>query len=120
MTVDAYTAASGNDISGSIIPTYFGEAGKALMLGQDKGGEYGFYKYDADPVPANRAYLPASLLDGAQGVIISMGDPTNIKNLNRPAAIGSDKVYNIDGTPEKNPKTGTVYIVNGKRIIYIK
>ena len=121
---DDYTAVAGNDLLGSITPTYFGEGGKALMLGKNNGdaSEYGFYKFDDETVPANRAFLCASQLDGgdgAQGVVISMGDPTGIKPLSKTAAIGSDRVYNLDGTPEKNPKTGTVYIVNGKRIIYI-
>ena len=37
----------------------------------------------------------------------------------KPATIGSDKVYNLDGSLEMNPTTGTVYIVNGKKVIYI-
>ena len=123
-----YTAASNNDLQGSITPTYFGAAEKALTLGynQDDKTDYGFYLFTGTTVPANRAYLLASQLESggsAQGISISMGEPTSIEEAladKKPATIGSDKVYNIDGSEEMNPTMGTVYIVNGKKVIYIR
>ena len=126
---DDYTPAneSTNDLKGSITDSYFGEANKILTLGHNNAdySEYGFFKYTGTTARANRAYLLASdvAVTGAQGIGISMGEPTGIEEIGttkKPASIGTDRVYNIDGSYEPNPKTGTVYIVNGKKVIYLK
>lgn len=125
---DDYEAAKGNDLMGSITATEFGEVGKSLVLGRDKDNtaQYGFYKNEATAVPANQAYLLLSQAlegDETNGVDIKSKDYTDVKSVmidNNSTSVWTDKVYKTDGSLEPNPQTGTVYIVNGRKVIYLK
>ena len=122
-TTDAYVALPDNDLKGSITDTYFGEAGKVLLPMRNKTDDtkYCFYKTTEATVPANTAWLTEAQV-GGDAVDIVFAGTTGLNDIpvDQPAAVGTDRVYNMDGTYEPNPQKGVVYIVNGKKVMYIK
>ena len=127
-STDAYEAVAGNDLCGSITPSNFGEAGKALLPERNKADntKYCFYQYADAMVPANRAYLTAVQVgenNAAKGIDIAFASATDVGSVvakSGLATTGADRVYTLDGSYEPNPQNGVVYIVNGKKVIYIR
>lgn len=127
-STDAYLPLADNDLFGSIVPVYFGEAGRALTMGSNKTDltKYCFYKTSGTEVPSNCAFLKTSQVGkeaADKGIDVVFAGTTGLNEAaaqGQTAVSGSDRVYNLDGSYEPNPQKGVVHIVNGEKVIYLK
>jgi len=87
-----------------------------LFLGK-ADGKVGFYKWNGTTLKANRAYLPASALEGTAGVkgfAIQFDTATAIEALQQ-QRMANGQVFNLAGQRVSKPAKG-IYVVNGKKV----
>lgn len=102
---------SGNKLVGTLAPTYV-EDDTYYGL----SGEY-FKKVSAGKVPAGKALLPASVVDGSNArLTFVFEDAQGIKTIEHSPLTSDDAVYNLNGQRVDSPKKG-LYIVNGKKVV---
>lgn len=84
---------------------------------QNHSGDVGFYKVDtseATPkVPANRAYLPASVSGNVKAFFFNGGTDA-IKSVF--SGIAEGKIFDLSGRKVAKMQKGNTYIVNGKKV----
>lgn len=114
--------ATGNALLGVLTATS-GEDLKGYVL-NIVGGELGFFKLDdGGTLAANRAYLPASVVDetGVKGVVLNWDEETRIGELKKESMEEgkSSTLFDLSGrrisAPSVLPKG--IYIVNGKKVV---
>lgn len=102
---DDLEAIENNDLKGTLLAT---PVANALTL-QTIDDALGFYTFNGNAVPANKAYL-----EGTSNVKISFGDvATGIKNVQ---LAGENTIYNLAGQRVNNAQKG-IYIVNGQKLV---
>lgn len=87
-----------------------------LFLGK-ADGKVGFYRWNGTTLKANRAYLPASALEGTAGVkgfAIQFDTATAIEALQQ-QRMANGQVFNLAGQRVSKPAKG-IYVVNGKKV----
>lgn len=110
-SVNSTNELSGNLLVGTLAPTY-------VTDNQYYGlsGNY-FVKVNAGTVPAGKALLPASLVDGTNArLTFVFVDATGIKAIEHSPFATDDAIYNLSGQRVVSPKKG-FYIVNGKKVM---
>ncbi|MCH5178307.1 MAG: hypothetical protein J1F13_01390 [Prevotellaceae bacterium] len=119
-----YTEDEGSAIAGNLLEGT-GTEGKAVaedeayVLYNNKGTAV-FRRAAAMTLPAYKAYLPASVIGGAQSNMFNLGNNiTGIANAEAvtPGAAGAT-YYDMQGRRVSAPQKGQLYIVNGKKVIY--
>ena len=101
------------------------------VLGVNSKGEIGFFKLSAgaDGAPqelkANRAYLDMSLLPGvkaASAFRLKLGNSSSdidaIDASGDPVRFEDMRVFDLSGRPVALPVPGTIYIVNGRKMLW--
>jgi uncharacterized repeat protein (TIGR02543 family) len=77
-----------------------------------------FVKVNAGTVPAGKALLPASEISAsARELTFVFNDGTTGISSIEKVQLTNDKYYNLNGQRVENPKKGSLYIVNGKKVI---
>jgi hypothetical protein len=98
-----------------------------LTLGKKTGSDpavYGFYRFTGSTIAANTCYVPYSSVNGAKGIDLNFGDEStainDITNSSSSAAdVNAPKViYDLTGRRVNAPQRGSLYIVNGKKVIF--
>lgn len=110
-SVNSTNELSGNLLVGTLAPTYvtdnqyYGLSGNA------------FVKVNAGIVPAGKALLPASVVDGTNArLTFVFEDAQGIKAIEHSPLSTDDAIYSISGQRVVSPKKG-LYIVNGKKVM---
>ena len=101
-----------NKLFGTTAPTYIA-ANEYYGLSGNK-----FVKVNAGTVPAGKALLPASEISAsARELTFVFNDGTTGISSIEKVQLTNDKYYNLNGQRVENPKKGSLYIVNGKKVI---
>lgn len=102
---------SENKLVGTTVPTeveanqYYGLSGNA------------FVPVNAGTIPAGKALLPASVVEGLGARLTFIFEDANgIADIEHSTLNIEDSVYNLNGQRVNNPKSG-LYIVNGKKVV---
>ena len=85
-----------------------------------KNGATGFYKANFTAITANKAYLPVTNVQNAQGVMMafSFGDEvTGIDNVNA-AAPAAKKYYDLQGRRVLYPAKGIFVTEDGQKVLF--
>lgn len=94
-------------------------AGTNYVLAE-KNGKVGFYKATFTTIVANKAYLPQSNVQNAQGVMMafSFGDEvTGIDNVNA-ATAAAKKYYDLQGRRVLYPAKGIFVTEDGQKVLF--
>ena len=94
-------------------------AGTNYVLAE-KNGKVGFYKASFTTIVANKAYLPQTNIQNAQGVMMafSFGDEvTGIDNVNA-AAPAAKKYYDLQGRRVLYPAKGIFVTEDGQKVLF--
>lgn len=108
-----------NDLMGTTTDIAFGDLSDKLVFGRSEGGVVGFYTAGGTAaLPANRAYLNQSLLNGSAAAVAMNFNPvatgiSNIRNNNKVNA----PIYDLTGRRVFNTTKGNLYIQNGSKFI---
>lgn len=114
----AATALTGNQLVGTTEEIAFSELTDKLVFGVTTQNHVGFYTAGgSDALPANRAYLPTSVLGGNNAVAMNFGgDVTGIN-----AVVKADKanaaIYDLTGRRVTRTVKGGLYIQNGSKFV---
>lgn len=109
-TSPAELPATGNLLRGSATESTALAAGEAYILYNGA-----FYSNEAGNLPAGKAYLPASTVNGAREMsIVFDSEPTAIAAPK--ASTRHTDIYNLQGQIVNTPSKG-VYVVEGKKIV---
>ena len=114
----AATALTGNQLVGTTKEIAFSELTDKLVFGVTAQNHVGFYAAGgSDALPANRAYLPTSVLGGEKAVAMNFGgDVTGIN-----AVVKVDKanaaIYDLTGRRVTRTVKGGLYIQNGSKFV---
>ena len=114
----AETALTGNQLVGTTEEIAFSELTDKLVFGVTTQNHVGFYTAGgSDALPANRAYLPTSVLGGENAVAMNFGgDVTGIN-----AVVKADKanaaIYDLTGRRVTRTVKGGLYIQNGSKFV---
>lgn len=117
-TKSAATALTGNQLVGTTEEIAFSELTDKLVFGVTTQNHVGFYTAGgSDALPANRAYLPTSVLGGEKAVAMNFGgDVTGIN-----AVVKADKanaaIYDLTGRRVTRTVKGGLYIQNGSKFV---
>lgn len=111
------TATLDNDLMGTTTEIAFGNLSDKLVFGRSEG-VVGFYAAGGTAaLPANRAYLNQSLLNGVGAVAMNFNPVatgiSNIRNNNKVNA----PIYDLTGRRVFNTTKGNLYIQNGSKFI---
>lgn len=112
------TALTGNQLVGTIEEIAFSELTDKLVFGVTAQNHVGFYTAGGSAaLPANRAYLPTSVLGGGNAVAMNFGgDVTGIN-----AVVKADKanaaIYDLTGRRVTRTVKGGLYIQNGSKFV---
>lgn len=107
-----------NDLTGTTTEIAFGDLSNKLVFGRSEG-VVGFYAAGGTAaLPANRAYLNQSLLNGSAAAVAMNFNPvatgiSNIRNNNKVKAL----IYDLTGRRVFNTTKGNLYIQNGSKFI---
>lgn len=121
LTANAKTAAAaltGNQLMGTTEEIAFSELTDKLVFGVTTQNHVGFYAAGGSAaLPANRAYLPTSVLGGEKAVAMNFGgDVTGIN-----AVVKADKanaaIYDLTGRRVTRIVKGGLYIQNGSKFV---
>lgn len=121
LTANAKSAANaltGNQLVGTTKEIAFSELTDKLVFGVTTQNHVGFYTAGgSDALPANRAYLPTSVLGGEKAVAMNFGgDVTGIN-----AVVKADKanaaIYDLTGRRVTRTVKGGLYIQNGSKFV---
>lgn len=114
----AATALTGNQLVGTTEEIAFSELTDKLVFGVTAQNHVGFYAAGGSAaLPANRAYLPTSVLGGEKAVAMNFGgDVTGIN-----AVVKADKanaaIYDLTGRRVTRTVKGGLYIQNGSKFV---
>lgn len=117
-TKSAATALTGNQLVGTTKEIAFSELTDKLVFGVTTQNHVGFYAAGGSAaLPANRAYLPTSVLGGVKAVAMNFGgDVTGIN-----AVVKADKanaaIYDLTGRRVTRTVKGGLYIQNGSKFV---
>lgn len=114
----AATALTGNQLVGTTEEIAFSELTDKLVFGVTTQNHVGFYAAGgSDALPANRAYLPTSVLGGENAVAMNFGG--NVTGIN--AVVKADKanaaIYDLTGRRVTRTVKGGLYIQNGSKFV---
>ena len=112
------TALTGNQLVGTTKEIAFSELTDKLVFGVTAQNHVGFYTAGgSDALPANRAYLPTSVLGGENAVAMNFGG--NVTGIN--AVVKADKanaaIYDLTGRRVTRTVKGGLYIQNGSKFV---
>lgn len=112
------TALTGNQLVGTTEEIAFSELTDKLVFGVTTQNHVGFYTAGgSDALPANRAYLPTSVLGGENAVAMNFGG--NVTGIN--AVVKTDKanaaIYDLTGRRVTRTVKGGLYIQNGSKFV---
>lgn len=121
LTANAKTAAAaltGNQLVGTTEEIAFSNLTDKLVFGVTAQNHVGFYAAGgSDALPANRAYLPTSVLGGNNAVAMNFGG--NVTGIN--AVVKADKanaaIYDLTGRRVTRTVKGGLYIQNGSKFV---
>lgn len=114
----AATALTDNQLVGTTKEIAFSELTDKLVFGVTAQNHVGFYAAGGSAaLPANRAYLPTSVLGGVKAVAMNFGgDVTGIN-----AVVKADKanaaIYDLTGRRVTRTVKGGLYIQNGSKFV---
>lgn len=114
----AATALTGNQLVGTTEGIAFSELTDKLVFGVTAQNHVGFYAAGGSAaLPANRAYLPTSVLGGENAVAMNFGG--NVTGIN--AVVKADKanaaIYDLTGRRVTRTVKGGLYIQNGSKFV---
>lgn len=114
----AETALTGNQLMGTTEEIAFSNLTDKLVFGVTAQNHVGFYAAGgSDALPANRAYLPTSVLGGNNAVAMNFGG--NVTGIN--AVVKADKanaaIYDLTGRRVTRTVKGGLYIQNGSKFV---
>ena len=114
----AATALTGNQLVGTTEEIAFSELTDKLVFGVTTQNHVGFYAAGgSSALPANRAYLPTSVLGGNNAVAMNFGG--NETGIN--AVVKADKanaaIYDLTGRRVTRTVKGGLYIQNGSKFV---
>lgn len=114
----AATALTDNQLVGTTEEIVFSELTDKLVFGVTAQNHVGFYTAGgSDALPANRAYLPTSVLGGENAVAMNFGG--NVTGIN--AVVKADKanaaIYDLTGRRVTRTVKGGLYIQNGSKFV---
>lgn len=114
----AESALTGNQLVGTTEEIAFSELTDKLVFGVTTQNHVGFYTAGgSDALPANRAYLPTSVLGGNNAVAMNFGG--NVTGIN--AVVKADKanaaIYDLTGRRVTRTVKGGLYIQNGSKFV---
>lgn len=117
-TKSAATALTGNQLVGTTEEMAFSELTGKLVFGVTAQNHVGFYAAGGSAaLPANRAYLPTSVLGGENAVAMNFGG--NVTGIN--AVVKADKanaaIYDLTGRRVTRTVKGGLYIQNGSKFV---
>ena len=117
-TKSAATALTDNQLVGTTEEIAFSELTDKLVFGVIAQNHVGFYAAGgSDALPANRAYLPTSVLGGEKAVAMNFGG--NVTGIN--AVVKADKanaaIYDLTGRRVTRTVKGGLYIQNGSKFV---
>lgn len=112
------TALTGNQLVGTTKEIAFSELTDKLVFGVTAQNHVGFYAAGGSAaLPANRAYLPTSVLGGEKAVAMNFGG--NVTGIN--AVVKADKanaaIYDLTGRRVTRTVKGGLYIQNGSKFV---
>ena len=112
------TALTGNQLVGTTKEIAFSELTDKLVFGVTTQNHVGFYAAGGSAaLPANRAYLPTSVLGGENAVAMNFGG--NVTGIN--AVVKADKanaaIYDLTGRRVTRTVKGGLYIQNGSKFV---
>lgn len=112
------TALTGNQLVGTTEEIAFSELTDKLVFGVTTQNHVGFYAAGGSAaLPANRAYLPTSVLGGNNAVAMNFGG--NVTGIN--AVVKADKanaaIYDLTGRRVTRTVKGGLYIQNGSKFV---
>lgn len=111
-------ALTGNQLVGTTEEIAFSELTDKLVFGVTTQNHVGFYAAGGSAaLPANRAYLPTSVLGGEKAVAMNFGG--NVTGIN--AVVKADKanaaIYDLTGRRVTRTVKGGLYIQNGSKFV---
>lgn len=114
----AATALTDNQLVGTTEEIAFSELTDKLVFGVTTQNHVGFYAAGGSAaLPANRAYLPTSVLGGEKAVAMNFGG--NVTGIN--AVVKADKanaaIYDLTGRRVTRTVKGGLYIQNGSKFV---
>lgn len=114
----AETALTGNQLVGTTEEIAFSNLTDKLVFGVTAQNHVGFYAAGGSAaLPANRAYLPTSVLGGENAVAMNFGG--NVTGIN--AVVKADKanaaIYDLTGRRVTRTVKGGLYIQNGSKFV---
>lgn len=114
----AATVLTGNQLVGTTEKIAFSNLTDKLVFGVTTQNHVGFYAAGgSDALPANRAYLPTSVLGGEKAVAMNFGG--NVTGIN--AVVKADKanaaIYDLTGRRVTRTVKGGLYIQNGSKFV---
>lgn len=114
----AATALTDNQLVGTTEEIAFSELTDKLVFGVTTQNHVGFYAAGGSAaLPANRAYLPTSVLGGENAVAMNFGG--NVTGIN--AVVKADKanaaIYDLTGRRVTRTVKGGLYIQNGSKFV---
>ena len=112
------TALTDNQLVGTTKEIAFSELNDKLVFGVTAQNHVGFYAAGGSAaLPANRAYLPISVLGGEKAVAMNFGG--NVTGIN--AVVKADKanaaIYDLTGRRVTRTVKGGLYIQNGSKFV---
>ena len=114
----ATTALTGNQLVGTTKEIAFSELTDKLVFGVTAQNHVGFYAAGgSDALPANRAYLPTSVLGGNNAVAMNFGG--NVTGINAVVKAGKANaaIYDLTGRRVTRTVKGGLYIQNGSKFV---
>lgn len=118
ITTGEVTTLTGNQLEGVTAKRAGYPAGTNYVLAE-KNGKVGFYKASFTTIVANKAYLPQTKVQNAQGVMMafSFGDEvTGIDNVNAATATAK-KYYDLQGRRVLYPAKGIFVTEDGQKVL---
>lgn len=117
-TKSTATVLTGNQLVGTTEEIAFSELTDKLVFGVTAQNHVGFYTAGGSAaLPANRAYLPTSVLGGENAVAMNFGG--NVTGIN--AVVKADKanaaIYDLTGRRVTRTVKGGLYIQNGSKFV---
>lgn len=117
-TKSVATALTDNQLVGTTKEIAFSELTDKLVFGVTAQNHVGFYAAGGSAaLPANRAYLPTSVLGGENAVAMNFGG--NVTGIN--AVVKADKanaaIYDLTGRRVTRTVKGGLYIQNGSKFV---
>lgn len=114
----AATALTGNQLVGTTEEIAFSELTDKLVFGVTTQNHVGFYTAGGSAaLPANRAYLPTSVLGGNNAVAMNFGG--NVTGINAVVKAGKANaaIYDLTGRRVTRTVKGGLYIQNGSKFV---